>query len=394
MLWGLLIVGIVIVLGLGMFYMYLQFRAVLMNGRKAKDFPPKTRRHKSCIAAIPVAVLVLLCVIRPYYWVVPVLHLLVGWTILRVIVEIVEKVLTKRDQKKNLIEESEPTEGEDKETRAPRRHIPLWIPCVLALAMTIVYMSIAYYLAMHVCQTNYQIATNKDVSDLRIALIADSHVGVCFDGDGFAKHLETIQAQNPDLLVICGDFVDDDSIREDMLAACEALGKFQSTYGVFYVPGNHDRGYGNSRDFTYDELTASLEQNDVTVLEDEIVPIGEDYYLVGRKDRSMKRMPIEKLISPLDPSRYTIVLNHQPNDYDAEAEAGCDLVLSGHTHGGQLIPIGVMGELIGANDATYGKERRKNTTFIITSGIADWAIPYKSGTISEYCIIDISNEET
>jgi predicted MPP superfamily phosphohydrolase len=117
--------------------------------------------------------------------------------------------------------------------------------------------------------------------------------------------------------------------------------------------------------------------------------LNDSFYVVGRKDRSMKRVPVEQLVAPLDPSKFAIVLDHQPNDYKAEAAAGCDLVLSGHTHGGQMIPIGPIGELIGVNDATYGLEKREETVFIVTSGIADWAIPFKSGTVSEYCIIDI-----
>ena len=127
----------------------------------------------------------------------------------------------------------------------------------------------------------------------------------------------------------------------------------------------------------------------MTVLEDDAALVAGQYYIVGRNDRSMRRQPIDTLVRFIDPKYYTIVLDHQPNDYDAEAAANCDLVLSGHTHGGQMIPIQAVGELIGANDATYGLEVRGNTTFIVTSGITDWAIPYKSGTISEYVIIDI-----
>lgn len=159
---------------------------------------------------------------------------------------------------------------------------------------------------------------------------------------------------------------------------------------MFYVPGNHDKGYSSYRDFTYDDLISELKKNNVTVLQDEVAEVGENYYVVGRKDRSMKRMDISELTASLDPSKFVIVLDHQPNDYKAESQANCDLVLSGHTHGGQMIPIGPFGELIGANDATYGKETRGNTTFIVTSGIADWAIPYKTGTISEYVLIDVN----
>ena len=93
----------------------------------------------------------------------------------------------------------------------------------------------------------------------------------------------------------------------------------------------------------------------------------------------------------VDPSRYVIVLDHQPNDYDAEAASEMDLVLSGHTHGGHIFPAGLIGKLSGANDRNYGTETRGSTAFVVTSGISGWGIPYKTFTISEFVIIDIEN---
>ena len=84
-----------------------------------------------------------------------------------------------------------------------------------------------------------------------------------------------------------------------------------------------------------------------------------------------------------------LMLDHQPNDYAGESSAGVDLVLSGHTHGGQLIPITKVGEWIGANDSTYGHQKRNATDFIVTSGISDWALKFKTGTRSEYVVIKI-----
>ena len=310
--------------------------------------------RSSILAAIPVSVMAIFCVVRPYIFIIPLLHLILIWMLLECIFGLIGKCLSGKSEKK--------------------KEVPFWLTGALALVITGVYMSIAYYLAVHVCETRYEIKTQKNVPALRIALIADSHLGACFDGEGFAEHMKTIEAQKPDLLVISGDFVDDDSKRKDMVRAVQALGEMDLPYGVFYVPGNHDVGYGNSRDFTYEEMLDEMARNHVMVLEDEVVELGSGYYLLGRKDRSMERMDIADLSRDLDPNRFLIVLNHQPNDYKAEEAAGCDLV--------------------GANDATYGLKKKGNTTFIVTSGIADWAIPYKSGTISEYCLIDVIPDET
>lgn len=201
-----------------------------------------------------------------------------------------------------------------------------------------------------------------------------------------------------DLLVIAGDFVDEDTEKEDMLAACRALGQLDMP--VYYVFGNHDKGLYDSkctRGFTGDDLAAELTANGVHVLEDEIVPIGDAFWLIGRQDASEElglgggRASMAELTRGLDTARYSIVLDHQPHDYDAEAASGVDLVLSGHTHGGQLIPLVQLIRWfhLHGDDAVYGQERRGDTDFLVTSGISDWAILFKTGCRSEYVIIEI-----
>ncbi len=244
--------------------------------------------------------------------------------------------------------------------------------------------------------TRYTIETSKVSTPIRIVLFADSHIGTTFDGKGFAKHVRTMQTENPDVVVVVGDFVDDDTPRADMLAAAEALGKMKTKHGVFFVFGNHDKGYHDPkrRGFTGDDLIAELTKNGVTVLQDETAPIRGDIALIGRQDagekyRGGKRAEMAELVKDSDRSKYAVVLDHQPNDYKKQAESGVDLVLSGHTHGGQIFPLNNVGVWIGANDKTYGIERRKATDFIVTSGLSDWAIKFKTGTKSEYVVIDI-----
>ena len=271
------------------------------------------------------------------------------------------------------------------------RAVPYDLRGLCALLLTAVYLTVGWINAHRVSETDYALRTHKAVEPLRLALIADSHLGVTLDGEGFARELEKIQNLHPDLVVIAGDFVDDDSARADLMRACEALGALETRCGVYYVYGNHDRGYFNSRDFSASELRRSLEGAGVTILEDACVPIGEGYTLIGRRDRSdAGRAPMRELTAGLDAKRYWIVLDLQPNDYAAEAASGADLVLSGHTHGGHMFPAGQLGLLMHANDFNYGLTTRGDTSFIVTSGISGWAIPFKTGTRSEFVVIDIA----
>lgn len=272
----------------------------------------------------------------------------------------------------------------------------------VAVLVTVLYLSVGWVQANHVWQTDYTVTTEKNVGSLRVALLADSHVGTTFDGEGLNVHIARIQAQQPDVVVIAGDFVDEDTSKEDMIAACRALGQLDTPYGVYFAFGNHDKGLysDGGRGYTGDDLIAELQKNGVTVLQDESVLLDDRFYLVGRQDVSEEldfgrsRAKIADLISELDEDKFSIVLDHQPRDYGAEADAGADLVLSGHTHGGQLIPlVQIMGWFHAAgDDRIYGTEQRENTDFIVTSGISDWAIKFKTGCRSEYVIVDIQGK--
>ncbi len=277
-----------------------------------------------------------------------------------------------------------------KRGKAPKRYYA----GAIAIVFTAVYLCIGAYLDFHVFETQYDVGTDKKVGHIRVAMIADSHVGTTFDGDRFAEHLKEIEKTEPDILVVAGDFVDDSTTKEDMIRSCEALGNVKTKYGVYVSFGNHDKGYMNSRGYSGNDVIAELEKNGVHVLHDEAMLIDGRFYVIGRKDRSEQqrgggRASMEALISGLDTSKYMIVIDHQPHDYDAQAAAGVDLVLSGHTHGGQVFPANILEALFHADDRVYGHEKRNNTDFIVTSGISDWEIIFKTCTYSEYVIVDV-----
>lgn len=366
-----------------------------LSGRFSRFLPKSTRdkygRVRSrLLGLIPVLPLIVYAILDPINGVVVIVHVMLIWLIADGIGHLVRKLLNRSSKA------GEEAAGEGKRSK------PWWdrfyIAGACAVVFCVVYLSCGWYLAHHVSETDYVLTTNKDigVDSIRVVQIADSHVGATFDGEGFADHMKTIQKVNPDVLVITGDYVDDDTSKEDMVRSCKALGELKTTYGVFFVYGNHDKGYFDYRDFDDADLRAELTKNGVKILEDTSVDITDGICLIGRKDRSEDqradgtgRMGMSELTADMDKDKYNILLDHQPNDYDNEAASGVDLVLSGHTHGGQLIPIGWIGEWSGTNDKTYGLETREDTTFIVNSGISDWAIGYKTGTSSEFGVIDI-----
>ena len=279
--------------------------------------------------------------------------------------------------------------------RTPRREAA----GIAATALCVLYLAAGWFAVHHVWQTEYSFATPELDRPFRIVQITDSHIGATFDAEGFARQIGKINTLSPDAVVLTGDFVDDDTSREDMLGACDALGELRTTCGVFFVFGNHDIGYYSeaTRGWSGAELRAALEANGVVILEDEARSGGGGLTIAGRKDRSVEqrggaRKTAEELLAGLDRSGYIVLLDHQPHDFDAEAAAGADLVLCGHTHGGQFIPIHHVGEWIGENCLRYGHEKRLDTDFIVSSGISNWTFRFKTGCKSEYVVIDLVPE--
>ena len=265
-----------------------------------------------------------------------------------------------------------------------------------AVVFCVLWLTWGWIGAHYVRTTIYTFNTPKLDQNMRIVQISDSHVGATFHADGLLKHIEKINAMNPDVVVVTGDFVDNDTSREDMLASCDALGQVTAPNGVLFVYGNHDKArYGPSNGgWTGDELRARLEANGVIILEDAVYTVNEQLCIAGRKDRSESqyrggRVSAEQLLSAVNHDQYRVMLDHQPNDFNAEAAAEADLVLCGHTHAGQFIPIDHVGEWIGENDLRYGHEKRRNTDFIVTSGISNWTFKFKTAACSEYVVIDL-----
>ena len=269
-----------------------------------------------------------------------------------------------------------------------KKEIKFDLAPIMAIILTIVYLGFGAYYAFHVYETVYNIKTTKDIDDFKIVFLSDSHVGTTFDGDGFYKHMEKISKINCDVFVVIGDFIDDDTKKEDMIKSAKALSLIKPKYGSFFVYGNHDAGYFDSRDYTNDDLKNELKKNNITILEDEIVQF-ENIYLVGRKDKRYKdRKTIQELVKDIPKDKYIISLNHQPNDYENEKN-NVDLVLSGHSHGGQMFPLAYLGKLSGSNDEAYGLHTRGNTNYIVSSGISDWRAHFKTDAIAEYVIVNI-----
>lgn len=264
---------------------------------------------------------------------------------------------------------------------------------------------VGYYNMTHVVETDYVVTTDKSLSNqgagqYRVALLADWHYGMAGGIEDVASVCERVSKKKPDVIILCGDLVDENTTKEEMKEFFQQIGNMKSKYGIFYVYGNHDRQrYRKNPTFSEMELADNISLAGITILQDEAVSVTDNFTLVGREDVSYKgrlgRKSLKELFSEVDQNDFLMVLDHQPTDYSENMENGTDLLLSGHTHGGQLWPGNLIFEWFHINDAVYGKTTWKDNPLqtVVSSGVAGWQFPIKTSAPAEYVIIDIKEQE-
>ena len=173
-------------------------------------------------------------------------------------------------------------------------------------------------------------------SQKTIAMISDVHIGKTLQADFLKGVVEKINALNADIVVIVGDLVDEniEFIKDHLLIVNE----LQSKEGVYYVSGNHEYYHG------IDSTLEFLKTLNLKVLENENIEL-EGFNLAGVNDLAgeiffKKRPPdLESAKLGLNPQKPSILLAHQPKFVRRNDVSDFDLVLSGHTHAGQVFPF-------------------------------------------------------
>ena len=268
-------------------------------------------------------------------------------------------------------------------TNFSREKIERYAGLFILLAMIIVMAYGTYKAYQPVVQTfDIQIENkNIEMSELNVVVAADMHFGTLSNNRHAARLVETINELKPDLVLFPGDIIND-SIKvfsEQKMAA--TLSKIQSTYGVYASLGNHDKG-------DIPRLIEELEKGNMQVLYDDVEVINDSFTLIGRRDkRDQDRQSVEELMKQVDQSKPVILLDHQPYELDVAQRAGIDVMVSGHTHHGQLAPFQFFTDRIYEND--WGHLQKEQLHSIVTSGFGFWGPPIRTSSQSEVVQVNI-----
>lgn len=222
----------------------------------------------------------------------------------------------------------------------------------------------------------------SSIDHLKIVVASDTHLGLLSNKKHIEKFVALANKEKPDLVILAGDVVDDSPKWFNEQKMDETLKKLKTTYGVYAVLGNHE--YIGKE---IEETKEAMKNSNVTLLQDETVKIVEDFYLTGRDDATnQNRKSLAQLRKNIAKSDAWIVIDHQPNK--EMADEGVSLMMSGHTHKGQLWPGHLMTSNIYPLD--YGHTKKNNTDYVVTSGYGFWGPPMRIGTQSELWSIDVN----
>ncbi|MGH9803676.1 MAG: metallophosphoesterase [Candidatus Acidiferrales bacterium] len=171
----------------------------------------------------------------------------------------------------------------------------------------------------------------EEFSGLRLVQLSDIHHGLYTSLEVVERAVEVANGLEPDLVALTGDFV---SNSPNYIApVARALSRLRAPLGVFAVLGNHDHRVGA------DAVEAALDAHEITVLRNRHVAVrrnGCGVVIAGVDDLGYREHDLRLALLGANPDWPTILLCHNPAVLPLAAARGVDLVVSGHTHGGQV----------------------------------------------------------
>ncbi|MCX8650836.1 metallophosphoesterase [Gilliamella sp. B2776] len=260
--------------------------------------------------------------------------------------------------------------------------------------------SLCYYgheMAIEPSIVNYQVKIDKKakVNKLRIVQLSDIHINDMTFPDRIQQMVDKVNQLNADFIVITGDTLDRQLKPFVDKGFNKQFQRFESKYGTYIIFGNHE--YLNIKHESNHEqdIINAYEQANMKVLKDDVVYLEEvGITFIGRDDFSssrydIKRASLSDLIMFADTNKPIILLDHQPHDLNEPANLGVDLMISGHTHAGQIFPINLIEKLIYQNSYGIYKNIKQNFTSIVSSGFGFWGPPIRLMTRSEIVEIEV-----
>lgn len=221
---------------------------------------------------------------------------------------------------------------------------------------------------------------------LSIVQLTDIHIGKVLGYEFLDECVKLTNALNPDIVVITGDLLDMNiEMAKDKL---EPLKKIKSKFGIYFVTGNHEYFHGVQDIVNYlKTLNIKVLENDNVVL-DNLINLSGVHDLIGERFGYMQPN-VKQAMKNIDKNLPTVLLSHQPKIVNKLSEAeNIDLIISGHTHGGQIFPFGFL--VLLDQPYLYGLyKHNEKTQVFVSSGVGYWGPPLRVFAPSEIVKLEL-----
>ena len=253
-----------------------------------------------------------------------------------------------------------------------------------SLGFTVCLLTYGYFNYKHPDINRIDITLDKPLQGkpMKVVAISDVHLGNGTRKPQLKKFVEMINAENPDLIVIGGDLIDNSLLPLYQQKMQEELNQLKAPMGIYLAPGNHEYISG------MEECERFLKDTPIRLLRDTIVTLPNGLQLIGRDDRSnRRRTPIADLMKKTDASKPTLLLDHQPYELAKKDSLGIDIQFSGHTHRGQVWPLSLLVDNM--YEQSHGYRQWSHSHVYVSSGLSLWGPPFRIGTDSDMLVMTI-----
>ncbi|MEZ5424796.1 MAG: metallophosphoesterase [Pyrinomonadaceae bacterium] len=212
----------------------------------------------------------------------------------------------------------------------------------------------------------------KNLDGFRLVHLSDIHHSPFTDLEHIRRTVEVANSLNPDIFVLTGDYVSHES--EYIVPVAEVLGDLDAEFGTYACLGNHDHWTDG------DLVTDSLQNQNIKVLNNQgfrFTARDASFWLCGVDDYMVGKTDLKAALRGAFPDEMKMLLAHNPIIVRRAARIGVDLMLSGHTHGGQVKIRDDEKRILPRRRLKNGLHRRKETQIYITRGIGTVVLPVR-----------------
>lgn len=265
------------------------------------------------------------------------------------------------------------------------RQLPSAKIAAAGLAFICCFIAWGTYRAFHPTVRTEKIITEKlpAGTSCKIVFLTDLHIGRILGHDYAAALAKRVNEQNPDMVLIAGDLIDERIFYIEEQDSLTALAQISAP--VYMSFGNHE--YIDDPD----RFGAMLTQKGIHVLRNADTIVDNKIKITGVEDY-VKEKGTESIFKLAEKNKdyYDIILDHQPRRFEAAADAGYDLYLAGHTHTGQLFPNRLVTKKMYKLD--YGRTSFDTLTAITSNGYGFWGPPVRTEVAPEMIVIELQGK--